>query len=195
MGPIGKYCARLRVAVPPHSAGIATHARAVAIAPPPITVAVIVIAQSVRAALATSGLWRGRVNFCPSPMSTLSLLCLTNSPHWRCRTRMSSMTSCSAPVPRPYKRSPAILATWVPTSASFRSCIPGGRIDWLILTSTASFPPVDSRPTAPLDPSSLPILPARSRTQSPLPRQVRRRSKTPIPATPTHFRRISQAAG
>jgi predicted Zn-ribbon and HTH transcriptional regulator len=50
---------------------------------------------------------------------------------------------------RPYKRSPATLATWEPTLASFLSCIPGDRICWLILTSTASFPPVDSRPTAP----------------------------------------------
>jgi len=91
----------------------------------------------------------GRMNFCPSPMSTLSLLCPTNSPHWRCRTRRFSMTSCSAPVPRPYKRLPKILATWEQTSASFRSCIPGGRTYCIILTSTASFPPVDSRPTAP----------------------------------------------
>jgi len=47
----------------------------------------------------------------------------------------------------------------------------------------------------PLDPSSLPILPARPRTQSRLPRQVRRRLKTPIPATPTHFRGISSTLG
>jgi hypothetical protein len=37
----------------------------------------------------------------------------------------------------------------------------------------------------------IPILPARPRTQSRLPRQVRRRPKTPIPATPTHLRRNS----
>ena len=149
MGPIGKYCARLRVAVPPHSAGIATNARAVAIAPPPITVAVIVIAPSVRAALATSGLGLGRTNFCRLPMSMLSLLSLTNSPHWRCRTRRSSMTSCSAPVPRPYRRSPEILATWGPTSASFLCCTPGDKIYWLIPTSTVSSLPADSRPTVP----------------------------------------------
>src|SRR5208283_3486798 len=96
------------------------------------------------------------------PMSTLSSLCLTNSPHWRCRTRRSSMTSCSAPVPRPYKRSPEILATSGPTSASFRSCILGGRTYWLILTSTVSFPPQVSRPTVlggfiPAIPSSCPF--------------------------------------
>ena len=54
----------MRAAVPRFSAGIATNARAVGIAPPPITVAVIAIAQSVRVALATSGLWLGRVTFC-----------------------------------------------------------------------------------------------------------------------------------
>ena len=67
--------------------------RAVAIAPPPITVAVIVIAQSVRAALATSGLWLGRVNFCPSPMSTLALVCRTTFPHWRCRAVLYDLLS------------------------------------------------------------------------------------------------------
>ena len=51
------------------------------------------------------------------------------------------MTSCSAPVPRPYKKSPAILATSEQTSASFRSCIPGDRIYCIIRTSTVSFLP------------------------------------------------------
>ena len=59
------------------------------------------------------------------------------------------MTSCSAPVPRPYRRSPEILATWGQTSASFLSCIPGDRIYWLIPTSTVSFHPEVSRPTVP----------------------------------------------
>ena len=45
---------------------------------------------------------------------------------------------------------PEILLIWEPTSASFLSCIPGGRIYWLIPMSTALFPPVDSRPTAPV---------------------------------------------
>jgi Transposase zinc-binding domain len=89
-------------------------------------------------------------------------LSLTNSPHWRCRTRRSSMTSCSAPVPRPYRRSPEILATWEPTSASFRSCIPGGRTYCIILTSTVSFPPGASRPTVPG--GSIPATPASALT-------------------------------
>jgi hypothetical protein len=65
--------------------GIVISALAVAIAPPLITVAVIAIAPSVKAALATSGLWLGRMNFCRLPMSMLSSLSLTNSTHWRCR--------------------------------------------------------------------------------------------------------------
>jgi hypothetical protein len=103
LGPSESTCARLLAAVPRHS-GIATNAPAVAIALPPITVVAIGIAQSVRVALATSGLWLGRVNFCRSPTSMLSSLCLTNSPHWRCRTRRFSMTSCFAPVRRPCSR-------------------------------------------------------------------------------------------
>ena len=47
------------------------------------------------------------------------------------------------------QRLPKILATWEQTSASFRSCIPGGRTYCIILTSTVSFPPGASRPTVP----------------------------------------------
>jgi hypothetical protein len=59
------------------------------------------------------------------------------------------MTSCSAPVLRPYKTSPEILATSEQISASFPSSMPGDRTYWLILICTVSFPPVDSRPTIP----------------------------------------------
>jgi Transposase zinc-binding domain len=47
----------------------------------------------------------------------------------------------------------------------------------------------------PVDSSPLPLLPTRPPTQSRLPRQVRRRFKTSILATPTHLRRISSTPG
>jgi hypothetical protein len=52
-------------------AGIVISALAVAIAPSHLIVVAIAIAPSVRVALATSGSWLGRTNFCPSPMSML----------------------------------------------------------------------------------------------------------------------------
>jgi hypothetical protein len=87
-----------------HWAGIATYVLAAAIAPSPITAVAIATVPSVSAGLAITGSQLVRMSFCPWPMSTWSSPYLTNSRTWRYRTSRSSMTSCSAPVRKPYKR-------------------------------------------------------------------------------------------
>jgi hypothetical protein len=129
IGPIGKYCARLLVVAPRLSAGIATYSRAVAIALSHLIVVVIAIAQSVRAALATSGSWLGRVNFCSSPMSTLSLLC----PFWRrfdidalaIALSLAAMVPYSTTMPVRGEKDPADLTIFVACSSVVRVATSG----------------------------------------------------------------------
>ncbi len=57
-----------------------------------------------------------------------------------------STTCCSAPPPRRCARSPPTPSTWVPRSASSRSCTPGARTCCITRICTAWCPAVASRP-------------------------------------------------
>ena len=68
--------------------------------------------------------------------------------HWRCRTRRSSTICCSAPVPKPFWKSPAIPNISARRSASSACCTPGTRNSGCTRMSIASFLPAACRPIA-----------------------------------------------
>ncbi len=146
---------------------------------------------------ATVGLLPGRASCYRSLISTSSSRCRIISRIWRWSTRRSSTTCCSTPLPRPCSRSRPTPNISAHRSVSWLCCTVAQLGSELVVPSSSplsdsgrrSFP----RPH-PLDPSPLSLLPAGGRTPSGLSRQVRRRSPTTIPTTPTDLSRLSSTS-
>jgi len=142
---------RLRGVVRLLSAAILMSACAADIAPPsPITAVAIATARSVRPPLGTAGSPRvkrsfslGAISMCSSPCRVACLL-------WCCRTKRSSMISCSAPVRKPSSKSLAIPDTSAQRSASSASCIPGTKSSPLTRMCIVSCRPAAYRLIAPV---------------------------------------------
>src|SRR5882724_9841783 len=125
VGSTSKCCWPFGAVVLPHSAVISMSAPVAGIVPPSrITAAAIATARSVRSLRGNAGSLRVDEN-CSRPA-----ICMwsSHSPaawrHWFCRTRRSSTTSCSAPVPKPFSKSLAIRDTSAQRLASSAYCMP-----------------------------------------------------------------------
>ncbi len=195
-GSTSKCCWPWRAVGLPHSAAISMSAPAVDIAPPSrITAAVIVTARSVRPQLANNGSRRVKRNCSPRAICTWSSPSLAAWPHWCCRTRRSSMICCSVPVRKPFSRWHATRDISAQRSA-FSVCYTRGVSSFAFIhMSTASFPPVVSRRSHPLDSLPREILPPQGSAGGSLSRQIRRRSQTGLPGWSAQLPGRPEASG